>query len=328
MVHGLIEFLLSNHESSVYLRRNTTIFVIPMLNPDGVFIGNYRATSLGFDLNRHWHHPDYLQHPTICALKYLLRQLDAGNQLAFYMDLHAHTNATDGFMYCNESQPTKAEINSMAKQYDQGNTEAMDEVSELAALQKMNEENKMSSHYVRNDFTTIFPRLLDLHCNEYLFAKTKFCNNPKKAGSARRAMEAILSDIPVCYTFEVSFWKSKQKKSTFNNDINGASMAANSLYSQETYRNLGRCMVQSLCDMYRLQKNQRGDFDQYAFKSKKFMKGDMRKRLQKMKKNGNKDKNKEGEIKENVDVDELGTNESGNNKCLNTDGFCTLKKSK
>merc|ERR1712176_145811 len=134
-----------------------------------------------------------------------------------------------------------------------------------AAMQILTDENKMNVHYSRNDFTTIYTRLLDLHCDEYLFAKTKFCNNPKKAGSARRAMEAILSDIPVCYTFEVSFWKSKQKKSSFNNQIHGG-QNMNGLYTQETYRNLGRCMVQSLCDMYKLKKDKRNDLDQYAFK--------------------------------------------------------------
>ena len=34
----------------------------------------------------------------------------------------------------------------------------------------------------RNDYTSIFPRLLDLHCDEFAFSKTKFCSNPKKAG--------------------------------------------------------------------------------------------------------------------------------------------------
>eukprot|EP00483_Globobulimina_turgida_P001545 UN01547 len=161
------------------------------------------------------------------------------------MDLHAHTNALDSFMYCNPSEPE----------------------SEM----QIEEENE--KHCLRNDFTTIFPRLLDLHCSEYSFAKTKFCNNPKKAGSARRAMEAILSDIPICYTFEVSFYKSNEKNSQI--------IKQPRLYSQETYRNLGRCMIQSLSDLYKIPKDKRHDFNLFNFKTRRFVKGDFRRKLQK-----------------------------------------------
>ena len=36
---GLIECLLSQNESAVFLRRHLTLFIVPMLNPDGVFLG-------------------------------------------------------------------------------------------------------------------------------------------------------------------------------------------------------------------------------------------------------------------------------------------------
>ena len=40
-----------------------------MLNPDGVFLGNYRCDFLGFDLNRQWIDPSNWLHPTILATK-------------------------------------------------------------------------------------------------------------------------------------------------------------------------------------------------------------------------------------------------------------------
>lgn len=49
--------------------------VVPMLNPDGVAIGNYRCNLGGFDLNRVWQQPDPLLHPAIHATKALLQQL-------------------------------------------------------------------------------------------------------------------------------------------------------------------------------------------------------------------------------------------------------------
>ena len=51
--------------------------VVPMLNPDGVAIGNYRCNLGGFDLNRVWQQPDPLLHPTIHATKALLEKLKA-----------------------------------------------------------------------------------------------------------------------------------------------------------------------------------------------------------------------------------------------------------
>lgn len=34
------------------LMRNVTLKLVPMLNPDGVFMGNYRTGIAGFDYNR------------------------------------------------------------------------------------------------------------------------------------------------------------------------------------------------------------------------------------------------------------------------------------
>lgn len=291
---GLIECLLSQNESAVFLRRHLTLFIVPMLNPDGVFLGNYRCTSLGFDLNRHWHHPDFTRHPTICALKFLLRKLDVSNRLDFYLDLHGHTNSTDAFMYCNQSEPTLPPLSSI-KTPNQNSNGSGNSASGSAHNSSGNSKNpsvdeptsrllsvladpeKMRPHSLRNNLTTILPRLLDLHCAEYSFSKTKFCNNPKKAGSARRAMEAILSGIPVCYTFEVSFWRSNLKHSMLSQDKKSSPQ----LYTQETYRNQGRCMVVALADIYKVPKEKRGDLSQYTFKTRRLMKGDLRKKLQK-----------------------------------------------
>ena len=38
-----------------------------MLNPDGVFLGNYRSNLMGIDLNRSWHIVTQWSHPTIQA---------------------------------------------------------------------------------------------------------------------------------------------------------------------------------------------------------------------------------------------------------------------
>lgn len=50
-----------------------------MVNPDGVIIGNYRTSYSGNDLNRKYHDPDESLHPTVCAIKNLIRKIVDGN---------------------------------------------------------------------------------------------------------------------------------------------------------------------------------------------------------------------------------------------------------
>lgn len=52
IVHGLITFLISKSKVANSLRKRFIFKIIPMLNPDGVIIGNSRATMLGTDMNR------------------------------------------------------------------------------------------------------------------------------------------------------------------------------------------------------------------------------------------------------------------------------------
>lgn len=47
-----------------------------MANPDGVFLGNYRSTLVGFDLNRSYHVATPWAHPTIRAIIDLFVSID------------------------------------------------------------------------------------------------------------------------------------------------------------------------------------------------------------------------------------------------------------
>ena len=52
LMHGTLEYLVSEDEGARYLRDNFVFKIIPMLNPDGVIVGNYRTSLSGLDLNR------------------------------------------------------------------------------------------------------------------------------------------------------------------------------------------------------------------------------------------------------------------------------------
>lgn len=74
---GFIEFLLGSHPIAAILRENFVFKIIPMMNPDGVFLGNNRCNLIGQDLNRCWNIATEFSHPTIVAAKNMLRELDS-----------------------------------------------------------------------------------------------------------------------------------------------------------------------------------------------------------------------------------------------------------
>lgn len=57
-MEGFLEFIVSNDIQASYLRELFVFKVVPMLNPDGVIVGNYRTSLGGVDLNRQWASPD------------------------------------------------------------------------------------------------------------------------------------------------------------------------------------------------------------------------------------------------------------------------------
>lgn len=48
---------------------NTIIKIVPIVNPDGVVIGNSRSSLAGVDLNWRWSNPNATIHPEIYFLK-------------------------------------------------------------------------------------------------------------------------------------------------------------------------------------------------------------------------------------------------------------------
>lgn len=52
IIHGLINYLLSPHPAVQQLRDLFEIWIIPIANPDGVVLGNYRCNLQGRDMNR------------------------------------------------------------------------------------------------------------------------------------------------------------------------------------------------------------------------------------------------------------------------------------
>ena len=52
MVDGVLDMLCAPTQQAEFFRKHTIIKIIPMLNPDGVVMGNYRTGLSGKDFNR------------------------------------------------------------------------------------------------------------------------------------------------------------------------------------------------------------------------------------------------------------------------------------
>lgn len=69
----IINELVTRSESYDSILSNYVIKLVPMINPDGVTIGNSRSSLVGLDLNRRWAEPNASIHPEIYFLKKIMQ---------------------------------------------------------------------------------------------------------------------------------------------------------------------------------------------------------------------------------------------------------------
>ncbi|XP_066152852.1 cytosolic carboxypeptidase 6-like isoform X1 [Euwallacea fornicatus] len=171
---GLLELLASSNPIANILREKVTFKVIPMLNPDGVFLGNYNSTVMGTNLNRSWHIANQWLHPTTKSVIDALIILDKSKdfQLDFVVDIHAHSGLTGCFVYGNTYEDV-----------------------------------------YRYERHILFPKLLATTADDYAPNNTMFNSDNSKIGTARRCLCSLLSEKVNCYSFEVSIFGYKLKGS-------------------------------------------------------------------------------------------------------------------
>jgi murein tripeptide amidase MpaA len=99
IIEGLIEYLISSDPGAKLLRDRFVFKIVPVLNPDGVVVGNYRCSLSGADLNRQWISPSGRFYPEVNAVKLMMRKTLESRDIAFYCDFHGHSRAKNAFMY-------------------------------------------------------------------------------------------------------------------------------------------------------------------------------------------------------------------------------------
>lgn len=58
MIEGFLDFISGESKMAEFIRRHVVFIVVPMINPDGVVLGNYRTGLSGKDFNREYKDPE------------------------------------------------------------------------------------------------------------------------------------------------------------------------------------------------------------------------------------------------------------------------------
>ncbi|XP_008409828.1 cytosolic carboxypeptidase 2 isoform X2 [Poecilia reticulata] len=99
MMEGFLDFLLGDSDDAQVLRDNFVFKVVPMLNPDGVVVGNYRCSLAGRDLNRNYKTLLKDSFPCVWHTRNMVERLMAETEVVLYCDFHGHNRKNNVFMY-------------------------------------------------------------------------------------------------------------------------------------------------------------------------------------------------------------------------------------
>ncbi len=98
-----VETLCNGSEAAKKFRKEYTVFVVPMMNPDGVDNGHWRHNTGGIDLNRDW--ADFNQLETQIVRDFLMNKLH-GTQRKLYFGIDFHSTWDDIFYTNITEKPT------------------------------------------------------------------------------------------------------------------------------------------------------------------------------------------------------------------------------
>ncbi|KAL1505438.1 hypothetical protein ABEB36_005007 [Hypothenemus hampei] len=104
IMKGILDFLTGDSEPAKDLREKFIFKIVPMLNPDGVIVGNNRCSLSAKDLNRQYRTVMRDAYPSIWYTKLMVRRLLEECGVALYCDLHAHSRKHNIFIYGCENR--------------------------------------------------------------------------------------------------------------------------------------------------------------------------------------------------------------------------------
>ncbi|XP_062432409.1 cytosolic carboxypeptidase 2 [Rhea pennata] len=105
VMRGFLDFILSDAPDAQLLRQLFIFKVVPMLNPDGVVVGNSRCSLAGKDLNRAYRTVLKDSFPCVWHTRAMVERVLAEREILLYCDFHGHSRKNNVFMYgCSGSE--------------------------------------------------------------------------------------------------------------------------------------------------------------------------------------------------------------------------------
>nr|XP_032631755.1 cytosolic carboxypeptidase 2 isoform X4 [Chelonoidis abingdonii] len=109
VMRGFLDFILSDSPDAQLLRELFIFKVVPMLNPDGVIVGNYRCSLAGRDLNRNYRTVLKESFPCIWHTRSMIQRVLEEREVLLYCDFHGHSRKNNVFMYGCNNKSTPAQ---------------------------------------------------------------------------------------------------------------------------------------------------------------------------------------------------------------------------
>ncbi|KAL8221766.1 UNVERIFIED_CONTAM: Cytosolic carboxypeptidase 3 [Gekko kuhli] len=170
MMKGFLDYILGDSDTARLLRDTFVFKVVPMLNPDGVIVGNYRCSLAGRDLNRTYRSDLKESFPPVWCTRTMIKRVMEERSVLLYCDLHGHSRKENVFMYGCEKREQQEEGTSLHQR--------------------------------------IFPFLMSKNCpDKFSFPDCNFKIQKGKEGTGRVVMWKM--GISNSYTLEVTFCGSK-----------------------------------------------------------------------------------------------------------------------
>lgn len=104
LLEGFLDRLKQQDNSTQTFFNRSVLYVVPMLNPDGVQLGFTRCDANGFNLNARYKGAD-LHTPSIYALKKFMKHQSGRSKVRMFLDLHAHFTRRGFFIFGNPLRP-------------------------------------------------------------------------------------------------------------------------------------------------------------------------------------------------------------------------------
>lgn len=119
VMEGMVDYLLSDDPGAKLLRTKTVFNVIPMVNPDGVYAGNYRQNVNGINLNRVWNGTaSFTKSPEVAYVQKAIKEwVDGGNNYTYFFDLHSTSGTEPHFAFHSTASQTSVEYNARLTQF-------------------------------------------------------------------------------------------------------------------------------------------------------------------------------------------------------------------